>query len=411
MSRPSTPATRIPKSPTKLASRSPERFNIGPPFQSTESVAPLHDKHGFVLPLALSARIDRGMTMVGSEWTGHRRNFISACASFSFCEDKHNIATPHGLHIKHSGGCKIEIVSFAIQLRAQCCITGQFITLVQSGPKRHDPKVFSPRIPVSPGDLPSHMEVKKLKAVSLNSQSPPHTILGGNSHNTFLEIGRRLGLEKDSEFLLVARFERILVPSGKTWKRSSNVRHYKIVAELVGVADGHEAIVLARTSTQRIRMKLRSGPHDGKVETKLHDARIAKFDEKTSVSTHDHKPVKIPLNETCPCIKLEEKSPGWECTARTGTLVENTFPVYRDFSSSEGVVMPPSQNSEIDTTLSSPILLPTMFDQAMLGLDSIFQNQDLEGNVPVFVEPQSFQPQNADDGASFCPYDFIMWPR
>lgn len=257
-----TTASAVPKG--RIAPRLRSQFRVGPPFSFTHSKLPIFANTTRVSP-TIAARVDRGFDLVGDEWIGYKRNYMTLVAAFSF--EGVDLAVCNELPFLYHNGTSLEALqSFKLRVVGSCVEDPEDkVDLVQHMAKRDKANVVPPPVYyAAPGELPPHqsmLEMANIRSVRKISWCDRLFFMDDLARLIYASKHRSIiaSYPRSEQIAYVARYERVQFSIPCTQKRlaARSKKHYIISVQLLGTSEGKE-VVLASTQTPPLTVRGRS---------------------------------------------------------------------------------------------------------------------------------------------------------
>ncbi|RCK62942.1 Meiosis-specific transcription factor NDT80 [Candida viswanathii] len=259
----SDPVSYIPHKKSRIAPRSGLQFKVGPPFQPTIQVSSLfiNETNTKVIPI-LECRIDRGFELIGDEWVGYKRNYMSVVSSFAFqdIDESSSILQNHGFCVV-TGNRQFSVKRFAIRLVGKSTQDGADVNLIQHTAKRDKGPIMEPPIiPVVPGVIPGHVVIREGANIRNESKIRDFERLFVQDYDS-LEILQPCSILQNyavnENYNKVAKYERIQFASSLNSKKSiyKNKKFILQIQLLAELDDDDTYAVIALSNTPPVSIR------------------------------------------------------------------------------------------------------------------------------------------------------------
>lgn len=283
------------RSPQKTAPRSGNQFKVGPSFQATVQILPIHivSTNEIILPI-INARIDRGFDLINNEWIGYKRNYFTLVSAFEFEGHDDDIVSREKFYtVDKESGSIIEILSFGIKLESRCCEDNSIVDLIQHTAKRdRGPQYSPPEYFAIPGELPSHEVIKKSANIRNESKVTSYNRLFFLDFSEFGELKIDCVLKTypvDEPAATVSRYERIQFSSAVNYRKPI-LTHRSFSLNVILFANIKEGkrINLAYSKTPALIIRGRSPSNYRKLFSETYYEISSALDQMTSTNESQH---------------------------------------------------------------------------------------------------------------------------
>lgn len=148
----------------RIPPRSCLQFKIGPPFQIIKNYCKvISATTNQTIKFNVTPRIDRGFDLIGNEWVGYKRNYLTLVAAFQTNIPDNNKFIQDSYMIEINEGHFVPIEYFAIKILAKSNKGLTEVSLVQHTSKRDKGPHFKPQLcPLLPAKLPDHKVIRDI---------------------------------------------------------------------------------------------------------------------------------------------------------------------------------------------------------------------------------------------------------